>query len=313
MSALIPLPNLVDPSRVSGARDQDDGTGEDRRRRHGPTAEELLDGLNQSQRRGGHPRGFGPARRRRRGLGQDPGAHPPDRLAAVPARRAPGLDPGDHVHQQGRRRDARAGRGARRRPRQDHVGLDVPLLVRAHPAPRDHAARLRLELLDLRRRRLAAADDAGVPRPRPRPEALHPARRAQLGQQLQERAARPRGGDREGGQPPRAHVRRVLRDLPGSAAGGQRARLRRPDHDDGAAAAGVPGGPRDLPPALPARARRRVPGHQPRAVHADPRAVRRWRRPSYGGRRPGRRRGRRDDRQHASTRAATSTPPSRPS
>ena len=50
MSALIPLPNLVDPSRVSAARDQDVGTSEDRRRRHGPTAEELLEGLNPSQR-----------------------------------------------------------------------------------------------------------------------------------------------------------------------------------------------------------------------------------------------------------------------
>ena len=58
---------------------------------------------------------------------------------------------------------------------------------------------------------------------------------------------------------------------------------------------------RDLPPSVPTRAGRRVPGHQPRAVRADPRAVRRGHRTSYGGRRPGRRRGRRDDRQHVDT------------
>ena len=51
---------------------------------------------------------------------------------------------------------------------------------------------------------------------------------------------------------------------------------------------------RDLPAAVPARARRRVPGHQPRAVRADPPAVRR----------PARRRDRT---------AATARAPSRPS
>ena len=37
----------------------------------------------------------------------------------------------------------------------------------------------------------------------------------------------------------------------------------------------LPGGARDLPAAVPARARRRVPGHQPRAVRPDPPALRR--------------------------------------
>ena len=55
---------------------------------------------------------------------------------------------------------------------------------------------------------------------------------------------------------------------------GARARLRRPDHDHRAPAAGVPGGRGALPAAVPARARRRVPGHQPRAVRAGPRARR---------------------------------------
>ena len=49
------------------------------------------------------------AGRRRRRLGQDPGAHPPHRPPHRRGRAAVG-DPGHHVHQQGRRRDAPAGR-----------------------------------------------------------------------------------------------------------------------------------------------------------------------------------------------------------
>ena len=40
------------------------------------------------------------------------------------------------------------------------MGLDVPLRLRAHPAQGDRQARLPVELHDLRRRRLQAADDA---------------------------------------------------------------------------------------------------------------------------------------------------------
>ena len=63
--------------------------------------------------------------------------------------------------------------------------------------------------------------------------------------------------------------------LPAAAARGERARLRRPDHDHGPPVPGVPRGARDLPAPVPPRARRRVPGHQPRAVRPDPPAVRR--------------------------------------
>ena len=59
---------------------------------------------------------------------------------------------------------------------------------------------------------------------------------------------------------------------------GARARLRRPDHDDGRAAAGPSRRRRALPAPVPARPGRRVPGHQPRAVHAGPRT-----RPAAGG------------------------------
>ena len=76
------------------------------------------------------------------GSGQDPGAHPAHRAPARHRRRAPRRDHGDHVHQQGRGRDARA-RGRARRPARPHdVGVDLPLRLRAHPAPRGAAARL---------------------------------------------------------------------------------------------------------------------------------------------------------------------------
>ena len=52
------------------------------------------------------------------------------------------------------------------------VGVHLPLRLRAHPAPRVEEARLHLVVLDLRRRRLPAADGAGLPRAGPRPEAL---------------------------------------------------------------------------------------------------------------------------------------------
>ncbi len=53
----------------------------------------------------------------------------------------------------------------------------------------------------------------------------------------------------------------------------QRARLRRPDHDHRAPAAGLPRPARAVPAAVPARAGGRVPGHQPRPVRADPGAL----------------------------------------
>ena len=63
------------------------------------------------------------ARRRGCRVRQDPRADPADRLADLRAQGPPGLDPGDHLHQQGRRRDEGAGRGAGRQARPDHVGL----------------------------------------------------------------------------------------------------------------------------------------------------------------------------------------------
>ena len=76
------------------------------------------------------------------------------------------------------------------------------------------------------------------------------------------------------GQPPPSGCSPRPTALPAAAAPGQRARLRRPDHDDGQHPAGLPRRRRALPPPVPARAGRRVPGHQPRAVPAGPRAGR---------------------------------------
>ena len=113
-----------------------------------------------------------------------------------------------------------------------------------------------------------AADDAGLPRPRPRPEALSAPVVLQPGEQPQERAGRPRDLRGPGRDAPGEDAGRGLPALPAAAARGQRVRLRRPDHDDGAPAAGLPRRGRALPAPVPARAGRRVPGHQPRAVRA---------------------------------------------
>ena len=135
-------------------------------------------------------------------------------------------------------------------------------------------------VLDLRRRRLAAADDAGAAASSTStPSATRRARSAprsrNLKNELVDDGDRRRPGARDR---PRADARRGLHALPAPAARGQRARLRRPDHDDGPPAAGVPRRRRALPPPVPARAGRRVPGHQPRAVRPGPRAGRASRR-----------------------------------
>jgi hypothetical protein len=71
---------------------------------------------------------------------------------------------------------------------------------------------------------------------------------------------------------------RGLRGVPAPPGRGGRDGLRRPDHGHGQPVPGLPRGRRGLPPPVPARARRRVPGHQPRAVRPGPRAGLRRRR-----------------------------------
>ncbi len=271
----------------------------------------LLDDLNPEQRAAVRAPGEPAAHRRGCRVGQDPGAHPADRAPAGDRRRPARRDPRDHVHQQGRRRDARARRRAGRQPGAGDVGLHLPLRLRADPAQGGAAAGHDVVVLDLRRHRLPAPDDPRVPRPRPRPQALSAARVQQPGVQPQERADRPRDVHRPREQPPGEDPGRGLRRLPAPPPARQRVRLRRPDLVHRRRAPAVPRRRRALPPPVPPRARRRVPGHQPRAVRAGQRARRsRRRRGAAGAAVRGGRRGpehlrlpRRHDPQHRGVRA----------
>ena len=69
---------------------------------------------------------------------------------------------------------------ARRPAAPGDVGDDLPLRLRADPAPRGRQGRDEVHLLDLRRRRQPAADGDGPARPGPRPQALPRARSAQV-------------------------------------------------------------------------------------------------------------------------------------
>ena len=204
-----------------------------------------------------------------RGLGQDPRAHAPARVPRRRARRVAVRDPRDHVHQQGRGRDAGAGRRARRPGRPPHVGVDLPRRVLADPAARGDAARLPVELHDLRPGRRGAPHRLGAPRPQPRPEAVPGAAAARQISALEERAGAARGVRGDGGRARRSAG--SPRCTPSTSAGLQEAsavdfddllvlavRLFR-EHPEALAA---------LPAPVPARPRRRVPGHERRAVGA---------------------------------------------
>jgi hypothetical protein len=138
--------------------------------------------------------------------------------------------------------------------------------------------------------------------------------RSPPGVQPQERAHRrgdlTRAGRTEAGRLRGDHHERMLAEaycrLPAAAAPGQRARLRRPHHDDGQHPAGLPRRGRALSAALPARAGRRVPGHQPRAIQS-------WSASSSAAREPPRRAPRMPSRPASSSSSATPTSRSTPS
>ncbi|MPM94606.1 hypothetical protein SDC9_141754 [bioreactor metagenome] len=163
------------------------------------------------------------------------------------------------------------------------MGVDLPLRLRAHPALRDRAFRPVHQLLDLRHRRLQAADADDLPGAGTRPEAVPATGTAQLDLGVQERAGPPRGVREPGAARAGGALSGRLCRLPASAAGGRGVRLRRPDHGDRPAVPRVPGGPREVPAAVPPRAGRRVPGHQPRPVRAGPRTLRAECGPRPGG------------------------------
>ena len=224
--------------------------------------------------RGGRARRGAAAGPRRRRLGQDPGADPPDRLPAGHRRGPPGRDPRDHLHQQGGRGDARAGRPAGRPLGAGDVGDDLPLRLRADAARRRRAARLLARLHDLRRVGLAADAQTLPARARRRPEALPAAGDPLEDLRRQEPADRRRHVRRNAGQRLRGGRRRGLPALREADARSQRDGLRRPAGPHGQRAGALRGGPRALAPHLPPRPRRRVPGHQPRPVPAAAAALR---------------------------------------
>ena len=146
------------------------------------------------------------------------------RVAYLLARRRPAeRDPRDHVHEQGRRGDALADRGRGRPARPGDLDPHLPRRLRPHPPPRGRAARLPLELHDLRPGRPDPARPL-VPRgARARPEALHPARHPRADLEREEPADRPRRVRRARRQLLRPDRRRRLRPLPAQAVRPERA------------------------------------------------------------------------------------------
>ena len=201
---------------------------------------------------------------------------------------------------------------AGRPPGARDVGDDVPLGLRAHAARRRGAARLHARLHDLRRAGLAAPRQELHRGARHRPQAVPPRGPAAPDLGRQERAARRRGLPAQGRQLLRADRGRRLRPLRAAPARRQRDGLRRPAVPLREPVRALRGGARPLPARVPARARRRVPGHQPRPVPLAPAARR-------GAPQPRRRRRRRpvDLRASAAPTSATSstsrtTSPTRP-
>ena len=169
------------PSARSGGRGSTDGGRPPRRAEPGTTP-----GRRAALR--------SPAGPRRRRVGQDPGPHPPHR---PPRRRGRGgslAHPRRHLHQQGRRRDARARRGPRGRGvRGKAVGRHLPLDLRAPPALRGVRLRPPRRLHDLRRRGLPRPDAPRPRQPRPGREGLPSPAGPRRDQPRQERHDRPRG------------------------------------------------------------------------------------------------------------------------
>ena len=119
--------------------------------------------------------------------------------------------------------------GVARRPgRAPHVGVDVPLRVRADPAARGRAARLPLVVLDLRPGRRDPPRGLRPPRHEPRPEAVPAPPAAGRDLRDEERAHRPGAGARRRHHPGREAARRHLRRVPEAPRRRVRGRLRRP-------------------------------------------------------------------------------------
>ena len=138
----------------------------------------------------------------------------------------------------------------------------------ADPAARGHGPRLPQLVLDLRRVRRGPARRLRAARSQPGPEAVPAASAAPRDLGAQERARGAGGGEVQGAHATRGAHRRGVRGVPAPARRGLRRRLRRPAAARRAAVPRPPRRARPLAPPLRARARRRVPGHERRAVGA---------------------------------------------
>ena len=140
------------------------------------------------------------------------------------------------------------------------------------------AARLHVELHDLRPGR-PGPGRAGLPRgSRRRPQAVHAARHPQPDLEREEPADRPGRVHEPRRLVLRQDGRRGLRALPEAPHLLERGRLRRHPHAHGRGLRALPGGARALAAHVPLRPGRRVPGHEPRPVPPAAAA----RRPSTG-------------------------------
>ncbi len=203
----------------------------------------------------------------RRGIGQDPRPHHPDRLVIVDRAGFAGRRHGRHFHQQGGagNDDAAAGDAAGQRAR--HVDRHLPRPVQPVPASPLQAGQSAAEFPDPRSAGPVvghqAADEA-----------------AQRGRRAFSRQADPVVHRRlQGGRPASQHGGGALRrgpqegrDLPvvrGAVSARRGGRLRRADAAQLRIAARQRPDPRPLPAALSPHPDRRVPGHQQAAVRLD--------------------------------------------
>src|SRR5262249_54422976 len=146
----------------------------------------------------------------------------------------------------------------------------VPRCLRPDPPARGTPPRLPDELHDLRPGRPDPSDEGLPGGARARPEALRPPRDPRPDLDRQEQPDRPRRVQDPCRLLLRPDRRRHVRALPASPLRLECRRLRRPAVPDRRRARTLPGGARALAEGLPLRARRRVPGHEPRAVPAAP-------------------------------------------
>ena len=239
--------------------------------------------------RGRPARGRAPARARRGRLGQDPRHRPPHRPPDPGAGHRPVARARRHLHQQGGRGDAGAARRPPRPRGSRRLGADLPRLRRPLPAARGGAGRPAAVLRHLRRRRPEAAREAhplrhGHLRRRP----LRSARGALPDRSLEEPGPLALLGEFRGSRRGDGAEPGGLAPLRARAGPGRRGGLRGPPPAPGAAARGRRGPAGPLGDPLPPRARRRVPGHEPRPVPAPAPPLRGApQRLRGGGRRPG--------------------------